>query len=182
MTDLPRHGVTGMQLTDNEVKLFQNYLLDSESEVAKVHAGDSEDENRDLRDAKIVYIDQQANNLYHILNKIAVSANRHFKYDINGIEKAQIISYEAPSNGYNYHIDIGPDGTAATRKISMTLMLNDAFEGGEICFRSSEEEISRKLQIGEVVLFSSFLSHRVKPVTKGTRHVVVAWFTGPPFR
>jgi PKHD-type hydroxylase len=38
------------------------------------------------------------------------------------------------------------------------------------------------LQVGEVVLFSSFLSHRVKPVTKGTRHVVVAWFTGPPFR
>ena len=62
MTDLPRHGVTGMQLTDNEVKLFQNYLLDSESEVAKVHAGDSDDENRVLRDAKIVYIDQQANN------------------------------------------------------------------------------------------------------------------------
>ena len=117
--------------------------------------------------------------MYHILNKIAVSANRHFKYDINGIEKAQIISYEAPSNGYNYHIDIGPDGTAATRKISMTLMLNDAFEVARYAFVPAEKEISRKLQVGEVVLFSSFLSHRVKPVTKGTRHVVVGMLCLP---
>ena len=86
-----------------------------------------------------------------------------------------------PGTGIDRH-QVGKTITRLEGKISMTLMLNDAFEGGEICFRSSEEEISRKLQVGEVVLFSSFLSHRVKPVTKGTRHVVVAWFTGPPFR
>jgi predicted 2-oxoglutarate/Fe(II)-dependent dioxygenase YbiX len=33
-----------------------------------------------------------------------------------------------------------------------------------------------------VVIFSSFLSHKVKPITKGKRYVVVGWFTGPPFR
>jgi PKHD-type hydroxylase len=79
-------------------------------------------------------------------------------------------------------MDIGPEGTSALRKISMSLLLNDNYEGGEICFRSSESEKCTRPQVGEVVLFSSFLSHKIKPITKGERYVVVTWFTGTPFR
>jgi len=61
-------------------------------------------------------------------------------------------------------------------------LLNEDYEGGEICFRSSENESCTRPKMGEVVAFSSFLSHKVKPVTKGDRYVVVAWFNGPPFR
>ena len=139
-------------------------------------------EKKVIRDAEIRFIDQKEERLYRILNKVAMSANKYFKYNITGIEKAQIITYKAPSNGYEYHMDIGPDGTAATRKISMSLLLNDDFEGGEICFRNSEYERCTLPEIGEAVIFSSFLPHKVKPITKGERFVVVAWFTGPPFR
>ena len=178
----PNHGVTGLSISQEEVDLFLDYLVESEPEQAKVHENAKETANSDIRDAEIYYIDAKEDRLYRILNKIAVSANKYFKYDINGIEKAQIISYKAPSKGYEYHMDIGPEGTAATRKISMSLLLNEDYEGGEICFRSSEYERCTRPEKGEAVIFSSFLSHKVKPITKGERFVVVAWFTGPPFR
>ena len=179
---LPKHGVTGLLVSEEETDLFLDYLVETDPEPAKVHTQGQEKEEKGIRDAEIRYIDEKQTRLYQILNKIAFSANKYFKYDINGIEKAQIIHYKAPSNGYEYHIDIGPDGTAAHRKISMSLLLNEEYEGGEICFRSSEKESCTRPKMGEVVLFSSFLSHKVKPVTTGDRYVVVAWFTGPPFR
>lgn len=179
---LPNHGVTGLSVSQEEIDLFLDYLVEAKGIVAKVNDQGEEIQKKEIRDATIYYIDEKQTRLYQILNKIAFSANKYFKYDINGIEKAQIIHYKAPSNGYEYHIDIGPDGTAAHRKISMSLLLNEEYEGGEICFRSSEKESCTRPKMGEVVLFSSFLSHKVKPVTKGDRYVVVAWFNGPPFR
>ena len=179
---LPKHGVTGLLVSEEETDLFLDYLVETDPEPAKVHTQGEEIEEKGIRDAEIRYIDEKQTRLYRILNKIAFSANKYFKYDINGIEKAQIISYKAPSKGYEYHMDIGPEGTAATRKISMSLLLNEDYEGGEICFRSSEYERCTRPEKGEAVIFSSFLSHKVKPITKGERFVVVAWFTGPPFR
>ena len=34
---------------------------------------------------------------------------------------------------------------------------------------------------GSIIVFPSFINHRVAPVTKGTRYSLVAWFVGPPF-
>ena len=180
--NLPRHGATSLLLNREEVDLFLDYLVETEPEPARIHQQGEKTEEKSIRDAEIRFIDEKQTRLYKILNKIAISANKYFKYDINGIEKAQIITYKAPSNGYQYHMDIGAEGTPANRKISMSLLLNDDFEGGEICFRYNENEMCTRPEKGEAVIFSSFLSHKVKPVTKGERFVVVAWFTGPPFR
>jgi PKHD-type hydroxylase len=64
----------------------------------------------------------------------------------------------------------------------LTLFPSHDHEGGEICFRTGESASCTKPKVGEVVAFSSFLPHKVKPITKGERYVLVAWFTGPPFR
>ena len=171
-TELPKHGVTGLALKQEDVDLFMDYIIDKEPQQAKVFTGGSEKVEKDTRDAEIYPIEYNAKRLYAILSKIAKTVNQYFGYDIDGIEKAQVIRYKSPSRGYEYHIDIGPEGTPATRK----------YEGGEICFRTGESASCTKPKVGEVVAFSSFLPHKVKPITKGERYVLVAWFTGPPFR
>ena len=181
-TTNPHHGVTGLSVTQNEVDLFLDYLVETTGVPGTIHQAAKTAEDTNIRDAQVRFIDPKSTKLYKILNKIAVSANKYFNYDITGIETAQLIHYAAPSNGYGYHIDIGPDNATAQRKISMTLALNEDYEGGELCFRTSDQPSCTRPQVGEVVLFSSFISHQVKPVTKGNRYVVVAWFTGPPFK
>jgi|TARA_R100000734_G_C3287431_1_gene79855 PKHD-type hydroxylase len=179
---LPKHGVTSTAVSQEDVDLFMDYIIDRKPVKAEIHKKDQEQKDENVRDAEIYFIEPEYKRLYQILSKIAKSVNKYFKYDINGIEKAQIIRYKAPSNGYDYHIDIGPEGTPALRKISMSLLLNDGYEGGELCFRTSESANCTLPKIGDVVAFSSFISHKVKKITKGERYVVVAWFTGPPFR
>ena len=39
-----------------------------------------------------------------------------------------------------------------------------------------------KAKKGDLVVFPSFIEHKVAPVTKGVRYSVVAWYGGPPFK
>lgn len=95
-------------------------------------------------------------------------------------------SYHEP-----YNLPDEPHRDKKIRKLSMTLSLTDPseYEGGdlEFDFRNTDEgsqpriceEIRKK---GSIVVFPSFVWHRVTPVTKGTRHSLVCWNLGYPFR
>jgi PKHD-type hydroxylase len=76
-----------------------------------------------------------------------------------------------------------------TRKLSMTVSLSDQkeYSGGnlEFDFRAISKnkpwackEINSK---GSLVVFPSFVWHRVTPVTRGIRYSLVSWHTGDPF-
>ena len=133
-----KHGVTGMALSSEEVQAFMDYLEDAMPVKGKVNQDGKEVEDTSVRDADVYYIEHEAENLYEILQKVAQMVNLYFKYELTGIEKAQILHYKSPSNGYNYHIDLDSNEKAISRKVSVSIILNDDYEGGEICFRTSE--------------------------------------------
>ena len=65
--------------------------------------------------------------------------------------------------------------------------LNDDFEGGEFEFAHCEggEFSVAKPEFeksGSIIVFPSFMEHRVAPVTRGVRYSLVTWFLGPPFK
>ena len=79
------------------------------------------------------------------------------------------------------------------RKLSSTIQLTDPkeYEGGELefDFRQYDPDKKRKTQIaneikpkGSIIVFPSFVWHRVKPVTKGSRYSLVTWNLGYPFK
>lgn len=120
----------------------------------------------------------------HTANK-----NSNWNFEINSCELMQITRYK--KNGhYNFHFDGNgftrydtPDNTfthGKTRKLSMTIVLNEDYEGGEFEFFDDKKLIKEKM--GTVIVFPSYMVHRVKPVTKGTRYSLVTWFCGDPFK
>ena len=82
------------------------------------------------------------------------------------------------------------------RKLSVTISLNDPTEyvGGnlEFDFRNQVDwERNKKKAIkscdeirprGSIIIFPSFVWHRVAPVTSGTRYSLVIWNLGRPFK
>ena len=80
------------------------------------------------------------------------------------------------SDKYNYHCDHFKD---IPRTISCILLLNNDYEGGNLCFREPQggNEFSIETKVARLIMWpSNFLyPHSVKPVTKGTRYSVVAW-------
>ena len=111
------------------------------------------------------------------------------KYKLN-----QYYDWHCDSNDKPYETE-GPDN-GKIRKLSMTCQLTDGSEytGGELEFdfrnydphmREEDKHLRRAKEIlpkGSIIVFPSFVWHRVKPVTKGTRYSLVMWNLGYPFK
>lgn len=119
------------------------------------------------------------------------------RWAIDAVETMQITRYRE-KDFYDFHIDGRGDHHAKymavenelmhgkVRKMSMTVLLNDDYEGGEfqfaVCGKGRIEVIPvEEKSTGTIIVFPSTMEHRVTPVTKGTRYSLVAWYLGPPF-
>ena len=112
---------------------------------------------------------------------VAVKANETYRYKIDRFQgPVQLAIYDEKNQGfYRWHMDIAPRST--TRKISITMPLNEPseYEGGNLELNGAGVPNKVPQQQGTVITFPSFILHRVTPVTKGTRYSLVAWITGP---
>ena len=129
---------------------------------------------------------------------IKANENAGWKYDITGMTGMQITRYKS-GGFYNFHTDGMGDHLSVydrpsnkifhgnVRKLSMTVLLNDDYEGGEFQFatyyREKCEIITPEFnKTGSIIVFPSDMEHRVTPITKGIRYSLVVWFLGPPFK
>ena len=103
-----------------------------------------------------------------------------WNYQITGHEEAQFTIYE-PGGFYNFHEDSAKIGDNY-RKLSVVISISDPddYEDGYFEFEDGTRPDIQKR--GSIIVFPSFIKHRVVPVTKGTRYSLVNWFNGPQFR
>ena len=144
--------------------------------------------DKKIRDSSVVWTTEQW--LYDIVFQFMNVANKNsgWEIDITAAEDMQITRYKK-KGFYSFHKDGGGFDLSdnpgneflhnTTRKISMTALLSDDFEGGEFQFYNLDPI---KMNKGDIIFFPSFELHRVNPVTKGVRHSLVTWFVGPKFR
>lgn len=136
----------------------------------------------DIRQVESYIIHQREEWVDQLLIEQAMKANQQiFEYNLSGlIERPQLLKYKAGSRGYDWHMDVG-GGDSSNRKLSCSIILNDEYEGGELQFFMQGSQTQPTIK-GNIIVFSSFLSHCVTPITRGERWALVAWFSGPQFR
>ncbi len=106
-----------------------------------------------------------------------------WEYHLAGFDRIQILKYTRGSH-YDWHMDLG-SGKHLSRKLSFIVGLSpaDSYEGGEVFFKPGPEEKGFKIEQGQMILFPSFILHKVMPVTTGKRFVLVGWMRGlTPFQ
>jgi PKHD-type hydroxylase len=120
------------------------------------------------------------------LYDIVKSVKQPWGFNLSSIEPVQITRY-AEADHYDFHYDgdgvtpiNAPDTIyhGKTRKLSMSILLNDDYEGGEFEFYPNVKLSPKK---SDAIIFPSYMLHRVNPVTKGIRYSLVAWFVGDIF-
>lgn len=153
-----------------------------------VDASTKDPEGNDIldnfRDSKIHWFSHtdETDFMYKRIATIIDSVNKDFfQFDLFGFDEVQFTEYNAPGGHYQYHVDRLYKETP--RKLSLSIQLTDPseFEGGELLLMDGGEDII-KMEYGQSVVFPSWMLHKVNPVTKGTRHSLVVWATGPKFR
>ena len=133
------------------------------------------------------WIYRELHPLVHEANK---NAGWNFHWDWS--ESCQFTKYDGnKKQHYDWHTDAGTriNENGKIRKLSMTVALVDGseYEGGdfEINMSTPDREnihVVKEAKIkGSVTIFPSFVWHRVKPVTAGTRYSLVNWHQGRPF-
>lgn len=108
-------------------------------------------------------------------------ANEYYGFELNSSEKVQFGVYKK-DHFYDWHRDYSSEGYH--RKLSVSVMLNDDFEGGELEIQNlwGNKIYTIPKKAGSIVVFPSMLKHRVTPVTKGVRYSLVRWYGGPEFK
>ncbi len=125
------------------------------------------------------------------LNKIsleisAVNANG-WHFELSGFvadDMPYLMRYpESMQSHYDWHVDMGR-AYAASRKLGFSIQLShsDDYVGGDLEFHNVEIDLKSLRKKGTLAIFPTYWLHKVSPVTKGTRGVVVGWVHGPSFR
>ena len=163
----------------------------------------TEKETKDLskkRKSNVVWMNDRwiYKEIHPYIRQANQSAGWNFEWDWS--ESCQFTKYKL-NQFYDWHCDSwskpydkpdDPNTHGKIRKLSCTVSLSDEteYEGGdfEFDFRSSDDglnqpQVCKEIRPkGSIVVFPSFVWHRVKPVTSGTRYSLVMWNLGWPFR
>ena len=99
------------------------------------------------------------------------------------IDNIQYTEYDGNGGHYDWHMDIGP-GTISHRKVSIVVQLSepDEYVGGDLQLMTGTEHVTVPRGKGNVVIFPSFLLHRVIPLTSGNRKSLVLWVGGGHYK
>jgi PKHD-type hydroxylase len=126
------------------------------------------------------------------INAQVNSINDHFfKFDLLTTEPLQVTKYYSKTNDFFVpHTDNGAYQENIVRKLTFVIQLSDLdeFEGGDFIYYSDGKEINvtqlypERMQKGNIIIFPSFVTHAVTPITNGTRYALVGWCNGPRFR
>ena len=176
-------------------KLFTSAEIDQIHDIAAeyklqegvVGAGDSMNKNKSIRDSNIAFLrsDDAANAwIFQRITRSIIDINQQFwNFDLQRIETLQYSEYGV-GQFYKQHIDMMYQSpTRAVRKLSFTIQLTDPeeYEGGDVLIKTGTDSPIHK-DLGTINFFPSYVLHEVTPVTKGTRHALVGWITGPAFK
>lgn len=125
--------------------------------------------------------------IFTAMGMLLQEANAMFwNYDLWGFFDAfQYTVYDgARGDHFEWHEDRGDGSSRPQRKLSLTLLLTDPteYDGGDFeIFNGGSTKITAKDK-GTIIIFPSFIQHRVTPVTRGIRKSLVGWCCGPKFR
>lgn len=141
----------------------------------------------EVRRSKVTWLNFESANVwaYQRIADIVAGINaEHYRFELTGIgEPIQLARYEADEHGhYDWHQDYGV--AEVSRKLSMTVQLSEphAYDGGDLVIKTASTNTEPGRERGLVVVFPAYQLHRITAVTRGVRHSLVAWISGPPFK
>jgi len=161
----------------SECVMLKELSKELDKHKGKVHSNNNKSkQTNSVRSVDVYPIPMEGDfiHLYQMIYDAIKEANeKHFRFDIAGIfDNLQLLHYKKGDH-YDWHTDIG-DGIYSNRKISATILLSDSCDGGDLVLKQGADRPIH-MEVGDMVLFPSYVLHKVKPITKGERWSLVTW-------
>ncbi|CAM1363253.1 PKHD-type hydroxylase [Tenacibaculum sediminilitoris] len=157
---------------------------DNQKIKATLSGADTYDD--ELRKSDVMFIDNTPENewVYNRLAGLAIQCNNErYWFDLLGFHNCLQLASYTEGDFFDWHLDFGA-GEISDRKLSISMQLSDPdeYEGGDLQFMLNQKIVNAPREKGTIIVFPSFMMHRVTPITKGVRKSIVGWVAGPPYR
>ena len=120
--------------------------------------------------------------LDHLQSYVFDINEKVFGYSINqwnNMTPVLLNIYDAKEQGeYGYHYD-SSKSTVYDTKLSVLVNLSKSYEGGELWFHQGNEYSIKEFTPGTLLIFKSYIVHKVTPITKGVRKSLTIFCNGP---
>lgn len=157
---------------------LEEILLDKERNFKQATISHNSIINKSIRNCHNDNIKEDTYEFHRIKSIITTYTKQYIKdtnsayLDINHYHDGYNIIKYIPGEFYKTHVDCGP---LKLRTLSIIILLNDDFQGGELQFFGGKYIVSLK-KYSMVIFPSNFLfPHEVKPVISGIRYTIVSW-------
>ena len=169
--------------TEEELEWIDNLKELYPYQPATVVGGD---DIQDIRKSKVkwMHIDEKSHWVYDKIKNFVLEANNIWKFELSSIlDSIQYTEYYDDGVHYGWHMDVGPY-PINHRKVSITIQLSNPedYDGGELEIWTGNGIKNVEKHKGCVILFPSYMLHRITPVTKGTRKSLVLWVGGNTYK
>lgn len=177
--------VTDAGLLPHEVERIDALWKSEQQQRAGVSGGD-EIYVEELRKSAVIPIMPETEHrwIFDRISALALQVNfERYAFDVLGIHEPLQLAEYSEGDFFQWHMDFGP-GASSCRKLSLTVQLSDpdTYEGGDLQFMINDKQVDAPRDRGAVIVFPSFVLHRVTPVTSGRRRSIVGWISGVPYR
>lgn len=181
----------------NEIERYCNELELRKGVIFSEREKENFDVSTEYRNSEVNFFHRNEETfwIFDRFNETIDKINKeYFQFDLYGYESIQYTTYDGSEKGhYDWHMDSFIDGEiprdmggSDTRKLTVVMLLNDRnnFTGGEFQLNMGKEINAETINFerGMLIVFPSFLIHRVTPVLSGIRKSMVIWVEGPKFR
>lgn len=161
-----------------QLKVLSKIILDEidcDNIVSKYNTELEHVTQRTSRDVLIKNVD--INHIKNLKDSV-ISANKmhyNFNIDYDHVD-CFFAKYDTGMHYQSLHLDC--IAGEHQRKLSFSLLLNEDFTGGNFELLEGNFLAAKK---GKLLVFPSFLPHKVTTVTSRIRYVIFGWFYGPNF-
>ena len=175
----------------NEVKKINNFIEKNfeDFEDIKNGATDSQGSYKKKSIVKLITLNKlkKIQKINDLISSAHNANNKNFGYILYNPNNSDTFLHNTYSSKdlskYDYHIDVSE---SMCFDVKFTLLINlstEKYEGGDFyIFENDEYKVNELSNPGDVIMFKSYLNHRVSPVTKGTRKSLTYFINGPKFR
>jgi PKHD-type hydroxylase len=183
-------NVCDMIMQIGKSKQESKAILDREADVKDLSK---------VRNSNVAWISEKFvyDSIHPFIHEANKKAGWNFQWDYSEAcqftkyDKEQFYEWHPDQSSKPYHKPDDKGFHGKIRKLSVTVSLShpDEYDGGNLEFdfknhREKENKIVCKeiRPRGSIIVFPSFVFHRVTPVTRGTRYSLVMWNLGKPYQ
>lgn len=122
--------------------------------------------------------DMDISDVPHLIDCLKFINEKHFKLDLDFTHIDCFFGrYDKGMHYSSLHMDCIAGNVQ--RKLSFSLLLNDNFQGGNFITLTDS---TVDCPAGKLLIFPSFMPHKISHVEDGTRYVIFGWVHGPNFK